>query len=185
MRLTQGWRLERLNTFVYCSVQAGQREMEIHCAVSPCRRHEWRLSQAGGPETKGRALTVALSFTAAAVSRLQFSWHVTKCNIHTAASSLHSGAEAPSFTPKLLSLPRSQPQARLVLAFVRPLPASISSRLHSTAIAFLLCLFSFFSFYNNTVCLRGAEPSDAAGQPPGLERPLYPARRAPCVCSDV
>lgn len=70
----------------------------------------------------------------------QFSWHVTKRNMHTAAELTFSSWSL-SLTHKLLSLPQFQPQMCLVLAVIRSLPASISSRLQSAAIAFLLCIF--------------------------------------------
>lgn len=101
-----------------------------------------------------------------------FSWHVTKCNVHTAAGPAFS-SWSPSFTHKLLSLPRFQPQTCLVLTFTRSLPASTSSRLRSMAVPFLLCIFVL-----QQCCLfarGGADRRCLAASRPG----------PPCVCSDV
>lgn len=100
----------------------------------------------------------------------QPSWHVTKCNMHTAAE-LAFWSWSPSFTHKLLSLPRFQPQTCLVPS-LHPFPAGSTRRPYP-----FFCAF-FFSFYNNTVCLPEVEQIDAAWQPLSLDL------RASAVTSD-
>lgn len=124
-----------------------------------------------GLRRKSPALTIALSFMALLLLATHF-WHVTKCNIHTAAQPAFSNwTLSPSLTHKLLSLPQSQSQTHVFFHISLPhyssFPASISNKLHSacTKLSFVLLLD------NNTICFARAEHRDAAWQALRLGRP--------------